>query len=86
MIKLHRIRGEEFWLNADLLDTMEQTHDTVLSLTDGRRVVVMEDPEQVVEAVRQFRASILVVADELRRKPADLVAFPGGAAGHALEE
>ena len=78
MIKLHRIRGEEFFLNADLVESVASTPDTVVTLFDGRKVVVGESAEEVVDRIRAFRASVIRLADELRAGRADLVAFPGG--------
>ncbi len=78
MIHLHRLRGEELILNADLIESIEQTPDTVITLIDGRKLVVHESPDAVVDAVRRFRAGVLADAEAIRSRPADLVAFPGG--------
>jgi uncharacterized protein YlzI (FlbEa/FlbD family) len=45
----------------------------VLTLVDGRRVLVDETPDVVVERVVAFRASLLVAADELRAPPPSAV-------------
>ncbi len=74
MIRLHRIRGEEMFLNADLIESVQATPDTVVTLVDGRKLVVRETPEEVVDAIRDFRASVLRRADDLR--DADVVPFP----------
>ena len=66
MILVHRLRGDELFVNADLIESLEATPDTVLTLVDGRRVFVEERPEVVVERVIAFRASLLRAADELR--------------------
>ena len=66
MILVHRLRGEELFVNADLIESLEATPDTVLTLVDGRRVYVEEPPEVVVERVVAFRASLLLAADRLR--------------------
>jgi flagellar protein FlbD len=66
VILVHRLRGEPLYVNADLIETVEATPDTVLTLVDGRRLIVDELPEAVVERVTVFRASLLVVADRLR--------------------
>lgn len=70
MILVHRLRGEPLFVNADLIESLETTPDTVLTLVDGRRLFVEEDPDTVMERVVQFRASLLVAADELRDSPA----------------
>lgn len=66
MILLHRLRGEPLYLNADLIESVESTPDTVVTLVDGRRVFVEEAPGVVVDRVTEFRASLLVAADDLR--------------------
>lgn len=66
MILVHRLKGEPMFLNSDLIEQVEATPDTVITLADGRKVVVSESPEEVVERSRLFRASVLVASDELR--------------------
>ncbi len=66
MILVHRLSGEQLHLNADLIESVEATADTVITLVDGRRVLVQESPSRVVELVRDYRASLLVAADSLR--------------------
>jgi flagellar protein FlbD len=62
MIRLTRLSGQEFWLNADMIESMESTPDTVLSLADGRRIVVQEPPALVAQMCVSFRAAILMSA------------------------
>lgn len=71
MILVHRLRGEAVWLNPDLIESVESTPDTVVTLVDGRRAVVADPVDEVVDRILRFRASVLVTADELRgdRRP-----------------
>ncbi len=69
MIRVHRLSGDAVFLNADLIETVEATPDTVISLVDGRRLLVQESPGDVIDAVRTFRASLLAAADKLRTAP-----------------
>lgn len=69
MILVHRLRGEPMFVNADLIESIESTPDTVLTLVDGRRIVVVDAPEVVCDRVVEFRASLLVAADERRLRP-----------------
>ena len=71
MILVHRIKGEPLYLNADLIEFVERTPDTVLTLADGRKMMVAETPEEIVEAARLFRASVIVASDELRERGND---------------
>lgn len=59
MIRLHRLDGTAFVLNADLIVTIERTPDTMLTLTTGSRLVVREAVEEVVERVISFRQRLL---------------------------
>ncbi len=53
------------YLNPDLIESVEAIPDTVLTLVDGRKALVTEDPFEIVDSIRTFRASVLVRADEL---------------------
>lgn len=66
VILVHRLHGEALFLNADLIETIEAAPDTAITLVDGRRVLVREEPDTVVGLVTGFRASVIVAADELR--------------------
>ena len=48
MIKLSRLNGELFILNADLIRYVEARPDTFITLTTGERVVVMETMDEVL--------------------------------------
>jgi flagellar protein FlbD len=63
MIWVTRLNGTEMVVNADLIETVESTPDTVLTLVDGKKYVVHESPRQVVDEIRAYRASILSVLD-----------------------
>jgi flagellar protein FlbD len=72
MIQLTRIDGAPIVLNADLIERVEPLPDTVVTLLDGHQYTVRETPDAVVEAMRAFRASVLVLADQLQyRLPAE---------------
>ena len=59
MIRLTRLNREPFYLNPDLIQEMETTPDTVLTLSSGTRIVVQELPERVIDEVIQYRRRIL---------------------------
>jgi uncharacterized protein YlzI (FlbEa/FlbD family) len=61
VIRLHRLAHaeEDFHLNPDLILSIESTPDTVVTLTTHTKLIVSERPEEVVELVRAWRASIL---------------------------
>lgn len=59
MIRLTRLNHQPLAVNSDLIKFVEQTHDTVLTLINGDKVVVRENVDQVLERIIQFRHSIL---------------------------
>ncbi|HOB21889.1 MAG: flagellar FlbD family protein [Firmicutes bacterium] len=54
MISVTRLDGKEIVVNAFLIELVEATPDTVLSLTTGRKVLVREQVTEVVERARVF--------------------------------
>jgi flagellar protein FlbD len=58
MIKVTRLDGEQLLVNPDLIEFAQVTPDTILSLTTGRKVVVRESLDEVVERVIEFRRRI----------------------------
>ncbi len=64
MISLTRFNGTQFWLNAELIETVEATPDVIITLTNGRKYVVRETAEQVVAAVLEYRNRSLLEARE----------------------
>lgn len=58
MIVLHRLNGERFVLNAELIRTIEQRPDTTISLTTGDRLVVREELDEVVDLAIDYGRSL----------------------------
>jgi len=69
MIRLHRLNHGEMHLNADLIATVESHHDTVVTLVDGKTYVVLDTADEVVDAVRTYRASVLALAERMLTVP-----------------
>ena len=60
MIKLHRLNGEEFILNPNHIELIEERPDTVITLTNDRKYVVKERAEEVIDLVIEFHGCINV--------------------------
>jgi flagellar protein FlbD len=58
MITLTRLDGSRLVVNADLIEFVEATPDTIVSLATGKKVVVLESPEAVVQAVIAYKQMI----------------------------
>jgi flagellar protein FlbD len=56
MIKITKLNGRELVINADLIEFVEATPDTLISLTTGRKVMVLEDLDEVVRRAVNYRS------------------------------
>jgi flagellar protein FlbD len=70
MIIVTRLHGASVAVNCDLLERVEATPETVLTLVDGSRYVVRESVAEIVEKVRAFRASVVLLAGRLDERQA----------------
>jgi flagellar protein FlbD len=57
-------------LNCDLIERIDCTPDTVVSLVDGKKYVVLESSAQVAAAIRLYRSEIIALSNHLQ--PEDL--------------
>ncbi|OON97994.1 MAG: hypothetical protein ATN36_00230 [Epulopiscium sp. Nele67-Bin005] len=55
MIAVRKLNEKPYILNADLVETIEATPDTVITLTTGKKLVVMETVEDVVNAIIGYK-------------------------------
>ena len=55
MIKVTRFNHTEIYVNADLIEFVEQTPDTVITMLTGRKVLVLEAADAVRRMVVAYR-------------------------------
>jgi len=58
IIKVYRFDGSELVINADLIETIEATPDTVITLATGRKVVVSDSVETIIKKVMDYKQAI----------------------------
>lgn len=58
MIEVTRINGTKIMINSDIIETMEETPDTVITLTNGHKYIVSEKTSQIRESIVSFRREI----------------------------
>jgi flagellar protein FlbD len=58
VIRLTRINRVPLVLNSDLIEHVESTPDTVIALTTGQKMVVLESADEVIQKVIEFRRLI----------------------------
>ncbi|MBE6100616.1 MAG: flagellar FlbD family protein [Selenomonas sp.] len=63
MIKLTRFNSQtnkkgEFVLNAEIIETVEETPDTVITLLNGKKLIVEEPMDEIVRRVMKYRKAL----------------------------
>lgn len=58
MIVLHKINGTELVINAELVESLESGHETVVALTTGNRYVVRESTKEVIAKIVDYKRQI----------------------------
>ncbi len=58
MIKVTRLNGKEFVLNAELIQFLEETPDTVVTLVNHEKVVIKESADEVIRRVTEYKKRI----------------------------
>ena len=55
MIEVTKINGMNITINSDLIETVEDTPDTVITLTTGRKIIVKESRQTIKNLVKSFK-------------------------------
>jgi flagellar protein FlbD len=59
MIKLTRLDGSVIYINVDLIETVEESPDTHITLSNGNRYLVLEKTDAILDRIIKFKAAIL---------------------------
>ncbi len=63
MIRLTKLNRSSFVLNCELIETIESTPDTVISTVNGKKYVVTESIDEVIDKVIQYKGSIAKIKE-----------------------
>ena len=58
MIKVTRLNGKEYYINAEMIVNIEATPDTVITTVEGTKVVVKETCESIVNEIIEYKRKI----------------------------
>ena len=59
MIEVTRLNGTQILVNADLIELVEETPDTVITFTTGRKIIVKESRQQIKSLVKSYKREIM---------------------------
>lgn len=63
MIRLTKLNRSYFVLNCELIETVESTPDTVISTINGKKYVVLESVDEVIDKVLQYKGNIIKIKE-----------------------
>ncbi len=58
MIKVTRLNGSPIYINSVLIEFIEETPDTVITLTTGKKVIIKESVDEVIKSILEYNAKI----------------------------
>lgn len=61
MIKVNRLNGKELAINSDLIEFIEETPDTVISLTTGRKIIVGESVDDIIRKIVEYKRKLTIL-------------------------
>ena len=59
MIFLTRTNGTKFYINPELIQTVEATPDTIITLISGKKLIVKDSPQEIAERFIEYRRKTL---------------------------
>jgi len=68
MIQLSMINDMTIVVNSDLIEFIEATPDTVISLSTGRKLIVRESIDEVIDKVVRYRRRLATAVDSISRR------------------
>jgi len=60
VIKVTRFNGAEYFLNSDLIETIEETPDTVITMVDDKKLIVKESSTEIVKRIIEYNREIFL--------------------------
>ena len=64
MIDVQRLDGKKDWINPHMIESMEQNPDLTLTMLSGKKIVIRETPEALIQKIVAYRRKIGIEAQE----------------------
>lgn len=61
MIKVTRLNNKEVYVNPDLIETLESTPDTVITLTTGHKIIALESIDELIDRIVQYKRKLSIL-------------------------
>ena len=67
MIRITRFDGTQVVVNSDIIQTVEETPDTIVTLTTGDKMMIKETVDEVIQGVIEYKRSVFAGGLKLLR-------------------
>ena len=65
MIEVMRLDGKKYWVNPHMIESMEKTPDLTITFLSGKKVVVKDSPEELIQRIVDYRRRLGISAQEI---------------------
>jgi flagellar protein FlbD len=65
MIAVTRLDGKTYWINPHMIESMEQTPDLTITMLSGKKIVIRDEPQNIIEKIIAYRRQIGIYKSDL---------------------
>lgn len=65
MIPVTKLDGSTYWINPHMIESMEQNPDLTVTFFSGKKIVVKNSPQEVIDRIVSYRKQIGITALEI---------------------
>ncbi len=65
MISVTKFDGKKYWLNPHMIESMEETPDLTITLLSGKKIVVKDSPQEIIEQIISYRNRLGISKQEI---------------------
>ena len=65
MIPVTKLDGTTYWINPHMIESMEQNPDLTVTFLSGKKIVVKDKPQELIDRIVSYRAKIGINAQEI---------------------
>ncbi|MGI6152221.1 MAG: flagellar FlbD family protein [Christensenellaceae bacterium] len=60
MIEVSRLNGVKYYVNAELIEFVEATPDTMITLASGKKLLVLESVREVIDRIIEYKQALFM--------------------------
>ena len=65
MIEVTKLNGKKYYLNPHMIETIEENPDVTIQLLSGRKLIVTDKPQELIDRIVAYRRQIGISKQEL---------------------